>query len=285
VDSDQYSQYDSRVISANVRDATYTLDGILDNHTALQIEEHTTDTHGYTEMIFAAYDLLGRRFCPRISDLDRQRLYQHGPGCSCEAADRLRHRLRPELIIPQWDSLLRLAASLEHGWAPASLLLSRLQASDRRNPLALALQEYGRMIKTNFILAWLADEQLQRRYGRQLNKGEAMQGLRRVLFYAYQGQSRHRNPDQQAEQALCLTLVVNAIVVWNTVYAQLAIDQLRAEGHVITNTDLAGIGLYEHAYLHAYGDYPFDVTARPAGYRPLRQPATANRDAIAPNGV
>ena len=112
-----------------------------------------------------------------------------------------------------------------------------------------------------------------------------MQGLRRVLFYAYQGQSLQRNPDQQAEHALCLTLVVNAIVVWNTVYAQLAIDQLRADGHVITNTDLAGLGLYEHAHLHAYGGYPFDETTRPVGYRPLRHPATAKRDALAANRV
>lgn len=167
-----------------------------------------------------------------------------------------------------------------------SVLLSRLRASDHRNPLATALQEYGRLIKTNFILTWLADEQLQHHYGRQLNKGEAMQGLRRVLFYAYQGQSLHRNPDQQAEQALCLTLVVNAIVVWNTVYAQLAIDRLRADGHVITNTDLAGLGLYEHAHLYAYGEgYRFDETTRPVGYRPLRHPATAKRDAIAANRV
>jgi len=64
--SDQYSQYDSRVIAANVRDATDTLDGILGNQTALEIEEHTTDTHGYTEMIFGAYDLLDLRFAPRI---------------------------------------------------------------------------------------------------------------------------------------------------------------------------------------------------------------------------
>ncbi len=39
------------------------------------------------------------------------------------------------------------------------LMLSRLQASDRRNPPARALQEYGRLIKTNWILTWLADEQ------------------------------------------------------------------------------------------------------------------------------
>jgi TnpA family transposase len=29
-----------------VRDATHTLDGILDNQTVLPVEEHTTDTHG-----------------------------------------------------------------------------------------------------------------------------------------------------------------------------------------------------------------------------------------------
>ncbi len=32
-----------------MRDATHTLDGILDNQ-LLPIEEHTTDTHGHTEM-------------------------------------------------------------------------------------------------------------------------------------------------------------------------------------------------------------------------------------------
>jgi hypothetical protein len=47
--SDQYSQYASKVVTATVRDATHTLDGILDNQTVLPIEEHTTDTHGYRD--------------------------------------------------------------------------------------------------------------------------------------------------------------------------------------------------------------------------------------------
>jgi TnpA family transposase len=29
------------------------LDGLLENNTILQIREHTTDTHGYTEIVFA----------------------------------------------------------------------------------------------------------------------------------------------------------------------------------------------------------------------------------------
>lgn len=74
--SDQHSTYATRVIPATVRDATYVLDGILDNETELPIVEHTTDTAGYTEIVFALFDLLGLRFSPRIRDLGDQRLYR-----------------------------------------------------------------------------------------------------------------------------------------------------------------------------------------------------------------
>jgi TnpA family transposase len=42
----------------------------------LDLEEHDTDTHGYTEINFAAFAMLGRRFCPRIRGLQKQRLYR-----------------------------------------------------------------------------------------------------------------------------------------------------------------------------------------------------------------
>ena len=271
--SDQYSQYASKVVTATVRDATHTLDGILGNQTVLPIEEHTTDTHGYTEMIFGTYDLLGLRFSPRIRDLDRQRLYRHGNPSAVETAELLKNKIRPELITPYWDELLRLAASLRHGWAPASLLLARLQAGSRRNPLAQALQEYGRLVKTNFILAWLADEELRARVGRQLNKSEQLHALRGAIFYANQGHVRQRAPEQQGEQALCLAIVVNAIIVWNTVYTQRVLDELRGAGELITTSEIEHISPLAHQHIHLYGHYPFDLASRPAGHRPLRAPA------------
>src|ERR1700736_1242932 len=42
--SDQFCQYGSKPIPSTVRDATYVLDGILDNETELPIAEHTSDT-------------------------------------------------------------------------------------------------------------------------------------------------------------------------------------------------------------------------------------------------
>ena len=235
-----------------------------------------TDTHGYTEMIFGAYDLVGLHFWPWIRDLDRQQLYGHGTPPDVDTAELLRHKLRPQLITPYWDDLLRLGASLRHGWAPASLLLARLQAGSRRNPLAQALQEYGRLIKTNFILAWLGDDELRHRVRRQLNKGEQLHALRREIFYANEGHIRQRTPDQQSEQALCLAIVVNAIIVWNTVYIQRVLDQLRANGEVIASSEIEHISPLARQHIHLYGHYPFDLANRPDGHRPLRAPASAS---------
>jgi TnpA family transposase len=73
--SDQHTIYATVVVPATIRDATYVLDGILHNETELPIAEHTTDTAGYTDLVFALFDLLGLQFSPRIRDLGDQRLY------------------------------------------------------------------------------------------------------------------------------------------------------------------------------------------------------------------
>jgi TnpA family transposase len=43
--------------------------------------------------------------------------------------------------------------------------------------LTRALQEYGRLNKTTFILRYLLTEQVQRRIATQINKGEALHAL------------------------------------------------------------------------------------------------------------
>jgi len=45
-------------------------------------------------------------------------------------------------------------ASIKHGHVTASLLVQRLRAHPNRSQLARALQEYGRIIKTRFILRY-----------------------------------------------------------------------------------------------------------------------------------
>ena len=162
-----------------------------------------------------------------------------------------------------------MAGSLKRGHVTASLLIGKLQANPRRNALTRALQEYGRVAKTLFVLRYLGSEPYRRRIGVQLNKGEALHALRRFLFFAHQGQVRRAQPEDQANQASCLNLVTNAVIAWNTVYMAAVIDRLKSKGEQIAPEDLAHLSPARYDHINPYGRYQFRVD-RWAGKKPLR---------------
>ena len=155
--SDQLSQYGTKFVPVTVRDSTYVLDEICNNETELPIREHTTDTAGATEIIFALFDLLGFRFAPRLRDLNDRRLFASGP-MNMQRYPRLQPhvagRIHRPRILHWWDEMLRAAGSMKLGWVTASLLVQKLQAHPQQNALAAALQEYGRLARTLHIMHW-----------------------------------------------------------------------------------------------------------------------------------
>ena len=74
--ADNYAPFSSRLIECTDRDAAVVRARLLYTEIDLELEEHYSDTHGYTEINFAAFAMLGRRFCPRIRGLKKQRLYR-----------------------------------------------------------------------------------------------------------------------------------------------------------------------------------------------------------------
>ena len=77
--ADNYAPFYSTPIECTERDAAYVLDGLLYHESEIDPEEHYTDTHGYTELNFAAFAMFGKRFCPRIRGLHRQWIYRIDP--------------------------------------------------------------------------------------------------------------------------------------------------------------------------------------------------------------
>ena len=274
--SDRHAQYGTRIIPTTVREATYVLDAIFDNETTLTIGEHTTDTAGYTDLIFGLFDLTGLRFSPRIRDLADQRLWRlPTTPTNTTAAGLLHHRINTRKFIDHWDTMLRVAATIRHGHLPASLLVSRLQASARQNHLTRAIQEYGRLIKTISLLRYLHDEEHRRRIHRQLNKGETLHALRRQIFFANQGQIRRRRTEDQDTQSECLTLLTNAIIAWNTTYTAAAVQHLNTPQTPIPDHHLAHLSPATHKHINLYGRYDFTNPTPlppPGQLRPLRTP-------------
>lgn len=215
-------------------------------------------------MVFALFSVLGLTFSPRIRDVADQRLYRM-EGLDLSKADRslCKGKINEKLILGHWDDILRVAGSLKLGWVNASLLVSRLQAKPRKNALTHALQEYGRLQKTIFLLRYTRDVDLRKRINRQLNKGEELHALRRFLFFANEGHVRKRQIEEQTDQALCLNLVTNTVMAWNTVRYQEILKQLKNEGYPLHTGDLAYLSPARHAHINPYGRYRFNPDPTP----------------------
>ena len=190
-----------------------------------------TDTGAYTDVIFGIFWLLGFQFSPRLADIGGARFWRVDRKADYGPLDGLaRHTVKPKLIVQHWDDLLRLAGSLKLGLVQASGLMRTLQTKERPTRLAQALAEVGRIVKTLYMLGFIDDEAERRRILGQLNRHEGRHKLARVVFHGKRGELRQRYREGQEDQLGALGLVVNVIVLWNTIYMDAALDQLRAEG-------------------------------------------------------
>jgi TnpA family transposase len=271
--SDQYSPFHTKVINATVRDATHVLDGLLYHESDLRIEEHYTDTGGFTDHVFGLCHLLGYRFAPRIRDLADKRLATIEKPARYPALEGLiGNALNTKQITAHWDEILRLATSIQQGTVTASLILRKLGAYPRQNGLALALRELGRLERSLFTLQYLKDMELRRRIHVGLNKGEARNALARAVFFNRLGEIRDRTYENQRYRASGLNLVVAAIVLWNTVYLDRAVKALREREREqpISEDMLAHLSPLGWEHINLTGDYVWKPTVE-AEIRPLRQ--------------
>jgi len=266
--ADQHSVYATQVIACTPREAGYVLGGILDNDTVLPIREHTSDTHGFTEHLFGLCTLLGIRFMPRLKDLPDQvlsridRVADYGP-----LQPLFRNTINLALIIEQWDELVRLAASLKDRLTPAHVVMQRLINAPAADRLAGALTQLGRLAKTIHILRYIHEEPLRQAIQLQLNRGEFRHILARHLFFANQGDLRSGDYEEVMNKASCLSLLSNAVLVWNTVQMTRIVEQLRNAGQPVSDENLARVSPLAHAHVIPSGSY-FQSPRRPASREP-----------------
>ena len=150
-----------------------------------------------------------------------------------------------------------------------------LQVGDNPTRLAQAIAEFGRIDKTLHTLNMIDDENKRRSTLTQLNRGEGRHSLGRAIFHGKRGELRQRYREGQEDQLGALGLVVNMIVLWNTIYMETVLNQLRLEGHQVYEADVARLSPLIHDHINMLGRYSFampEIVAR-GELRPLRNPA------------
>ncbi len=224
------------------------------------------------------FDLVDKRLSPRIAKLTEKQLYRPRPASHYKqwprAGPLLRHHAQIDAIDAQWDDLLRIGASLKQGYVSAALLIARLQAGSRQHPLAKAMLSTGSCYGRFTRCAGSPTRRSAVGSAKQLNRGEALNDLRRFIFFANRGTVRYSGHEDQTTQAHCHTLVVNLCILSTTGYLQDAIDAQRADGHAVSSEAIANLSPAQFETINPYGTLTFDIPG--VLERPRRPPAAPN---------
>ena len=168
--------------------------------------------------------------------------------------------------------MLRIAGSLKLGTVKASELITSFLRSSKPSMVARALMELGRAAKTLHMLTYIDDENYRRHILTALNRGESRHAVARETFHGRRGEMRKPYREGQEDQLGALGLVVNAIVLWNTIYMEEALKYLQQRGFEAKEEDTARLSplLYEH--INFLGRYYFNLASsvQKGQLRPLR---------------
>lgn len=198
-----------------------------------------TDNGGYSDATLGLSWLLGKKVQPRLRDVGRSRLWRVDREADYGELNAVSHnRVNVELIAREWEGLQGIAEAIREQRVPARRVLRAMLASQEREGLAKGLRELGRLVKTVFLLEYLADAEKRREVLVQLNRGEEWHRLARAVFVGQGGELRQRYVVGQENRLKGLNLVVSAIVLWNTWQMEQAIERLGEAGKAISDADL-----------------------------------------------
>lgn len=202
-------------------ESTYVLDGLMHNEVYWEQDKpwfHHTDTHGQTEVMFAAANLLGISLAPRIKNLKKQILYAFEKPNIYTDKDYVlkpKHRINIELIKEQWDMMLRVMASIKLKHSTASSIFARLTSYAKQHPLQQAFKEMGRVYRSLYILKYYDELKLRQMTEKQLNKVERSHQFAKAVFFDNNREIQQELKEDQDIAINCRVVIQNAIILWN----------------------------------------------------------------------
>jgi TnpA family transposase len=262
--ADTYIALFTHFIPCGVHEAIYILDGLLKNPSKVQPKRLHADTHGQSATVFGLAYLLGIELMPRIKNWRSLKLYRTGTKGSPHTRSLYSGTIDWALIEAHWEDYLQVVLAIQSGRVSPSWVLARLNRHSRHNRLYLAFQELGRVVRTVYLLNWIADDALRAGVTDGANKVETFHEFSDFLYFGSRGVLRTNNPDEQEKMAIYNQLVANAVMLQNVVDQTHVLHELHQEGYPINKDDLAFMSPYVTRNLNRFGDYQTQYKTEPA---------------------
>ena len=251
----------ARIIGANEHESHYVFDLLFNNSTTLRPSVHSTDTHGTNEVNFAILHAFLHQFAPRYADIqDKVRTSLYGFQHPRQYGDLLLRPIRKvntDLIVEEWDNILRIFVSLARKTTSQSIIVSKLSSYARRNKTQRALWEYDAIHRSIYLLTYIDSPPLRRNVQHALNRGENYNQLHRAVSYANFGKLRFKTEEEQRIWSEASCLLTNCILYFNAVLLSELLMQKLACGDTAAVEALRRVALAAWGHINLHGRFEF----------------------------
>jgi TnpA family transposase len=123
--------------------------------------------------------------------------------------------------------------------------------------LAKAWLHLGQLVRTIYLLRYFHDPNMRQQVRTQRNRGEARQDLAQWLFFADQGMFRSGDYYQIMNRASCLSVLSNAVFVYNTLRIGRVLERAKAQGQEFSPEAIAHVSPLARRHVIVNGTYDF----------------------------
>lgn len=257
--------YYNTVISSSEREAAYVIDGLMHNED-VESDIHSTDTHGFSEIIFGITNGIGVFFAPRIKNYKDQLKYTFKQNPR-KSYDKLNYKIVPtaqtyintDIVEEQWDNILRLLVTIKLRETTASRILKRLSSYSKQHPLYKSLKQVGRMFKTYFLLKYLDELELRQSTEKALNRIELSHQFAKAIFFGNNQEIKVRTKEEQEIAVATRHLIQNVIVLFNYLKISDLLSKTDNESEfqeIVQKVKNGSIMTWQHINIH--GEYDFE---------------------------
>lgn len=251
----------TQALLCNVSEAIHMLHGVLMCRQGREPLISICDSGGKSDLVFGIASLLNIQLYPRVRSRnlklwapDKDLSYEHLPGPFAGS-------IKWERIEEGWRDMMWVLASISAGTASPVVIFERL-AAQRSHPATQGFQELGKLERSSYLVDYGMDLNLRGFVVPHTSRREHWNRFTRDVL-AFGDLVREKDHEGQEEVFWFLTVVQNAIVLWNALAIERAIVAARRAGVVIDDDDLKHALPTPIGHISFVGMFDVDLRRRP----------------------
>ena len=255
--SDQYVALFGNFIPCGVYEALYIFDGIYECDDSLRPDKIHGDTHAQNEVIFGFAYLLAITLMPRIRSFKHLNFYRPA-GMNEKSYKHISEIFTSKepnwrLIESMYHDMLRVVMSIQSGKIKASTILKKLCFKSKKNKLHHAFRELGRVVRTIFLLNYIADVDLRKKIQSATCRSEEFNDFIDWITFGKDSIIHSNNSKVQQKVIAFSRMVANAVMFHTVANTTNVLNKLSAEGVEYSKDDLSILSAYFRENINRYG--------------------------------